>query len=519
MSASIPVIIVFAILIFNAFMVGRIIKKINFSFNSYICFFLAIMVIFVALYIIWLPFYLASAPLLGYLIMLLIFQTIMLLIYAYNWRYIVISLKISYTPMFYLLVILILTILISYLNFRNYDTYMANDIFNIINKEQKITSKIIIDSTNSTILNYYSATIVIDKINVCLFNLYNVNNTSTIQEYLNWNWTLVYSLAFSSLVVGGFYKKIINRNFLMQFILIVFAGIITQINLIWYEGFFIPITWLGISVLAIIIFSEFIFDFSSNRQSVWLAAILMLFTFTVDAIFFWICTIYLIFIFFYFAYNRQNVVRDMNNLSIVYIIITFLYIATYNNVGLILFACSLFFVVGIILARRSGLKFKWTNQVNNFFYNNLSTIAWLVFFIFVVTMMIVMSVYYDLDFKFFNNHDYYLLGFKIKAGSILNLVFRIISWVVIGLIFVYSLIITSYRFKRKQNLEPELMLNIITVVILMNPLSINVLQEIINPYEFNSNNMSLILWAVNLCYLNQFILNKIETRGGKLKWN
>jgi hypothetical protein len=85
--------------LFNAFFIGKLLKRINISINNYIATVGGFIILVVIMYITYILLYLVLAQVVVYVVFILGVQIVLFGLYVWNYRYAFISLKISAKPL------------------------------------------------------------------------------------------------------------------------------------------------------------------------------------------------------------------------------------------------------------------------------------------------------------------------------------------------------------------------------------------------------------------------------------
>ena len=143
----------------NAFLIGRLIKRFNISINPFLATLVGFVALFDVIYIFTVWMYAGKAAIWSYFVVVGVIQCILLALYLANWRYVFLTWSIDYKKIITFALAFVLTILIGWLNFRQYNSeFGKNWIWVIDNAKTNIWSNMWFGSAEGDIVsNFYVA--------------------------------------------------------------------------------------------------------------------------------------------------------------------------------------------------------------------------------------------------------------------------------------------------------------------------------------------------------------------------
>lgn len=464
------------VFVFNSFFIGKLFfRKYKTLFGNY-SFLLGWLSFIFIIGTITLPIYFVPKYIDAYKTILIIIQSLLFIIYLFNFRWFIISYFININKVIYFLtIILISTFFYLFFLFLKWNNNSINELINnhsIINKyylfDDFITNFLSYFSSNKQIFYKYSLPIFfILLITTTIMSITKTREQLNIKRFIS---TIFITSLFSIIIFNN------NTNFINHYshlYLILFFSInflITNFKTINFKNNYLIFNF---SLLYLVIISNSFFIYS--------------------------VILYLMFIITNYSFNRDFSFDYIIN-SFIYIILANAFSVVSNNNSIIFWVMISLF--GIIIAIYYIFK-KYNNyyeiiyKIDNFLINKIKYMVVLTLFIEIISIILLASRdLYTYDTTIFQ------LTFLFTENVIYQKIFLYTFYCFYGIIFLFSLLYFVINFRDKKNNKNYLFSICAIILLLYNPLTISIIYYINMLYSIDSYIVFLILFL--LIYLILF---------------
>lgn len=507
------------ILCFNAFCIGRIFKRFYIIENSNLCTVVGFFTYICGVYLLSIILYLVSSTILLYGIIFLIVQVFLIALYAANWRYFFISWNVNSKLFIAFFSVFILSIIICFLNMRNYVSPAAIQIIPIFENTNNLGWDNVISLSNgskeSTFYSNYSS---LNIFNMFWMNVFKFNATD-LPIFINWYPAILISFLVANLCC---YFSAKTTKIYLVIVNCIFSLAIVVFPLMFIETFFIGSTWTLFIIVCylLILFS----NTNSPLKLIFLAiSIFALETISEGSTLIVMC-LYL-FTIWYVVKVKGNIIQYVVFLllplliEICWILITPIGWFTL----LILFIELVIFAALMTLTLKEKYAIKIL-KINKWLSVNLKFLTYFFIIIVAIAIIIFMIVFTkNNDFKnlFISvslfNYDY-LWNINLNMNNEKLLIINVVLFAIYAAIFILVIIYIIYN-KNYINFAPEVSLIILSFIALCNPFSISLfyyLNVIIMPDVGVSN--CLIFAPLMLICIKMLNCKSIKPKECNYEW-
>lgn len=481
----------------NAFLIGRIIKRLKISSNSCFDTIIGFFLLFVIVYIISIWLYSSKVSVLIYAIVFGVIQGFLIVGYITNWRYLFLNLHFDWKKVLFFLLGTGLTILIAFACFREYNSgfgqYWIPTIQNI-NPDMK--NVIWFGTKETDIISNFSAN---NLLNVFWINCFQIMPEDAV-KFCNWSWTICAGAIVGCLVqwVTDDFQSIPRLIFSLAIIL--FGVVLT---LAFIESYAVPDAWLMI-ILTAYLLVNLQTKFGSRFKLAFLT-ILMLSMLSVSSgayflvISLWLYTIY------WAIRNKENSINYLICLSWPLMLSIFGLLSTFSfwllplmdalYLVLMIIVLSIFYKIGTP-AWVTKLAMGISRHSGKIVYPALGVIIALVL---VANFFIFHEIYHwdpsQIDYRNFLTFIYsYIWSFQITSGAAIAVTNAILYTFFVALIVAFIVIRTTKKSKiypLTKN-DSAIKLLVITAMLFCNPLVIHIL-KMSSQMNLNTINLNMFL--------------------------
>lgn len=234
---------------FNAFMIGRYLKRFKISLNPFFSTIFGFFSIFAIFYFIDVFLYVANANILTYIIFYSLIQIGLLVIYAINWKKIFITFSVDVKKIVTFVATAGMTILISWLCLRNLNSEFAVSWVKTINNlpQTSLNNCINFRTTENDVISNFSSQNIF---NIFWINCFNINGFENCLNFCQWSWIICGSLIMGCIATWLMPEKShIARVIISPIICLCFITVI----LAFIESFAICDTWIFLQIFVYIL--------------------------------------------------------------------------------------------------------------------------------------------------------------------------------------------------------------------------------------------------------------------------
>lgn len=482
----------------NAFLIGRLIKRFNISINPFFACIVGFIAFFDAIYFITIWMYAGKVTIWSYFVVIGILQCILLALYIANWRYIFITWSVDYKKIVAFAITFCLTILIGWLNFRQYNSeFGKNWIWIIDNPQTSIWQNMWFGTTEDDIISNFSA---FNVMNIFWLSAFNINIRDNALLVCNWSWTIIAAGFVACLATWMISKNTSKPRIAISLIIVLVLVVLT---LAFIESYAIGDAWillfLFVYILAIIKPKE-----SHPLRLFVLTTVLIGFLAASCTSFFTVICVW-IFSMYYAIRNRQNTLNYLLFLSWPLMLTIFSLLSIYSYWLLSLMDALYLTVVIIFLFvfRKVGTP-SWDTKISLSIYHHSGKIIYAGLIILIALILIsnffIFQEIYDwkasnIDYKNFLTFTYtYIWSLNITSGLWIAIFNALMYTLFAALAIAYVAIRRSKNNKFKPLLKDDsaIKFGVISCVLFINPLVIHMLKISTEKFPLNTLDLNML---------------------------
>lgn len=495
----------------NAFFMGRVIKRFKISSNNCFNTIIGFFALLVITYIVSSWLYVGRVSILIYAIVLGVIQGFLIAAYIANWRYIFLNINLQWKKILFFVLGAGLTILISYLCFRDFNSeFGKNWLPTIQNITLDLRSSIWFGTTEQDVISNFCANNIL---NVFWIQIFRIKNDVEINMFCNWSWTIC-----AGIIVGCLVQWISNNfNSIPR---LIFALLITLFNVIltlaFIESYAVPEAWLMLELMIFIL--VLLQDKSYGRFKLAFLTILMLSMLaTAESSFFLVIALWLYTIYWAIR-NKENSINYILCLGwpLFLAIFSLLSIYTYWLLGLMQAVYLVFMIIIVSVFYKMGTP-AWETKLARGISTHSGKIVYaflgvIIALILVANFFIFHEVYHwdpaNIDYKYFLTFIYqYIWTFNIDTGLSIAIINSVLYTFFAGIIIAFIILrkVKKLKLHTLTKTDSAIKLSFITALLFCNPLVIHILKK--------SNNLTLNTTNLNMFLAIPIIVFLLEVNG------
>lgn len=242
------IIVVPLIFFFNAFFIGRIMKKVRINVNPFLATLIGLIAYFDVFYFISVWMYAGRAIIWSYFVVFGAIQLILLAIYIANWRYAFITWSVNYKKVLTFLIAFGMTIVIGYLCYRNFNSEFGRNWYKTIEALQyDIWKPIRLQLDSANVVSNFS---IVNVFNTFWINAFSIKNSQDALTYCNWSWTII-AAGFVGCLCAWLYGK--NTSIPRMLISIGIVLVFVVLTLAFIESYAVGDAWILLLLFAFVL--------------------------------------------------------------------------------------------------------------------------------------------------------------------------------------------------------------------------------------------------------------------------
>lgn len=496
----------------NAFLIGRLIKKWRINVNQFLASIIGFIALFDVLYLISIWMYFGHANVWSYFIVFGMLQGILIVFYIMNWKFLYITWSVDYRKIILFLVMFSLTILLCWLNFREYKSEFGLNWMSAIQHNQLDIRRPMAFGNGDNIISNFSS---INIMNLFWIDSFRILSSADQITFCSWSWTIIVA-GFTACLSTWMIKRetSILRVVLMCMTLLAFEALI----LAFIESFAIGDAWI---ILLLFVYIMILFEqsnsvplklFNCTILSLGFLAVSWTSFFTMIGV--WIFSIY------YVIRNKENSINFTLFLTWPLILAIFSLLSIYSTPLLPIASTIylLFVIVLLIISKKIGTP-SWETKIALSINKNSGKIVYTGLIIFIALMIISnFSIFQEIykwnaekiDYRNFLTFSYtYIWSINIESVHGRAIFNALIYSVFVSITITYLVI----RKLKKHKLywlcknDNSIRFGIISCILFINPLVIHVLNVAATKFALNTLDLNMMFVVPIFSLIFKFIFN------------
>lgn len=510
----------------NAFLIGRLIKRIKIDINPFLATIVGFVAFFDIIYIVTIWMYAGQSVIWTYFVVIGIIQTILLALYIANWRYIFITWSINWKKIITFVITFGLTVLIGWLCFRDFNSEFGKTwIWTINHSQVDIWRPMWFGTTATDVVSNFSTCNVM---NLFWLDAFSVILKSEAIQFCNWSWTIIAAGFVACLSTWMFGKNCsFSRLVLNVFIVLLFV----TLTLAFIESYAVGDAWILLLLFAYVL--VMIKQEESRQIKLFcLTTLLMGFLAFSCTSFFTVICVWLFSIYYGIRY-KQNSLNYALFLSwpLALTIFSMLSIYTFWLLSLVDAIYLVFAIILLIVWKQLGTPAWETKLALNVSKNSnkivYAFLAIIIALFLVANFFIFQEIYHwqatNIDYHNFLTFTYTYLWTIDLTSSISVGVFNAVMYALFLAFVITYLVIRRLKNNMFYPLcrnDSAIKLGVISIALFINPLVIHVLKISTTAFPLNTLDLNMLFVVPIFVFSLKAIHNykKISIRNWKYNW-
>lgn len=483
---------------FNAFFIGRLIKKWRINVNPFLASIIGFIAFFDVIYIISIWMYAGRAAVWSYFLIVGIIQVVLLAFYIANWRYTFITWSVDYKKIIIFFATFALIILIGWLNFREYNSeFGRNWIWTIEHSQLNIWQPMWFGVNSNDVVSNFSA---FNVMNMFWFDAFSIIAKNEALTFCNWSWTIITAGFVACLAVWMYNKTYTIPRIIISIVLLLGFCVLT---LAFIETYAIGDAWILLLLLTYILVMVKV-EGSRNLKLFMLTTLLIGFLAASCTSFFTVICVW-IFSIYYVIRNKQNSLNFAIFLSwpLFLTVFSLLSVFTFWLLSLIDAVYLIFAIILIIVFTRRGAP-AWETRIATAVYRNSGRIVYtglaiLIALILIANFFVFQEIYHwdgkNIDYRNFLTFTYtYLWSINITSNVAIA-IFNAVMYAVFVAITITYLVIRKLKSNKLNPLfkkDSAIKFGVVSCILFINPLVIHVLKSITVSFPLNTLDLNML---------------------------
>lgn len=483
---------------FNAFLIGRLIKRLKIDVNPFLASIIGFIAFFDVIYFLSIFLYAGRVPIVGYFIGIGVIQLILLCLYIINWRYIFVTLSFNWKKVILFVLAFGLIILIGWLNFRDYNSEFGKTwIYTIEHSQLDIWKPMWFGTSNNDVVSNFSA---LNVMNMFWTDAFSITLKDDALTFCNWSWTII-AAGFIACLTTWMYNK--NYSIPRIGFCLLIPQLFAVLTLAFIETFAIADTW--VFMLLFVYVLVMVKQDNPHTLKLFCLTTILIGFLAVSYTSFYVVIAVWIFSIYYVIRNKENTLNYFLFLSWALFLTVFSLLSIYTF-WLLSLANAIYLVFAIIMLvifKKFGTP-AWSTKIALSIHRNSGKIVYVglglfIALILVANFFIFQEIYKwngnNIDYKNFLTFTYtYLWSIDITQWVQVT-VFNAVMYAIFVAITVAYLVI---RKSKNNPLNPlckrdsAIKFGIVSCILFINPLVIHVLKISTTSFPLNTLDLNML---------------------------